>query len=91
MPDLVRERVETSATALLLAADRFCQAGHDIAEVERGGGAAPVLVCVTCTERWGQMETLRSWQEQYPRCFAESYPQGLPDLGITARPLDSYQ
>jgi hypothetical protein len=45
-----------------------------------------VLICVTCTELWGQLEVLRSWQEQCSCCFAKTHPKELPDLGITARP-----
>ena len=86
MSNMVEERIDAGPASLLLATDACCQAGHDTAEVERGGGAVPVLVCVTCTELWGQLEVLRSWQEQCPRCFAKTHPQGLPDLGITARP-----
>ncbi len=77
------------APSLLLATDACCQAGHVIAEVERDGGEMPVVLCVTCTERWGHKEGLRSWQEHCPDGFAEAYPRGLTDrdLGITARPV----
>lgn len=81
------ERSPGSATSLLLATDACCQAGHVIAEVERGGREMPVLVCVTCTERWGRRAGLQSWQERCPCCFAEAYPHGLTDrdLTVTAR------
>lgn len=78
------------STTLLLASDACCQAGHNVAEVERGGGEAPVLVCVTCTELWGRMEGLRSWQEHCPCCFSEAHPHGLADLGISAQPLSDH-
>lgn len=81
-------RAEKHATSLLLATDTCCQADHVIAEVERGGGEMPVVVCITCTELWGRREGLQSWQECCPRCFSETHPHGLTnlDLGITAQP-----
>lgn len=87
----VGERAERQTTALLLATDACCHAGHDIANVERGGGEIPSLVCVTCTALWGRREGLQSWQEHCSTCFAEVYPQGLPDLGVTAQPLSERQ
>ena len=85
------ERVEWQPIALLLATDACCHAGHDVANVERGGGEIPSLVCVTCTALWGRLEGLKSWQEHCSTCFAEAYPQGLPDLGVTAQPLSERQ
>lgn len=84
--DKEMETSPKSITSLLLATDACCQAEHVIAEVERGGGEMPVVVCITCTERWGRREGLRSWQERCPGDFAEAYPRGLTDRGITARP-----
>lgn len=82
-----KESGETWPTSLLLATDACCQAGHDVAEVERGGGEIPTLACITCTELWGRQQVLRSWQEQCATCFSQAYPNGMPDLGITAQPL----
>jgi len=81
------ERSLKSTTSLLLATAACCQAEHIIAEVERGGGEMLVVVCITCTERWGRRAGLRSWQERCPGGFAEAYPRGLTDRdhGITAR------
>ena len=83
------ERFPTSATSLLLATDACCQVGHIIAEVDRGGDEMPVVLCITCTERWGRRAGLRSWQKHCSGCFAEAYPHGLTDrdVGITARPV----
>lgn len=82
------ERVPKGATSLLLATDACCQAEHVIVEVERGGGEMPIVVCITCIERWGRKEGLRRWQERCPDSFLDAYPRGLTDLdlGITARP-----
>lgn len=77
---------ERRATPLLLATDACCAAGHDTALVERGG-AIPALVCVTCTALWGRLEERRSWQANWPDCFAKAHPEGLTDLGITAQAL----
>jgi hypothetical protein len=82
--------VERSSATLLLATDACCQSGHDTAEVEHGGGEVPLLICVTCTELWGRMEGLQSWQEHCPCCFSEAHPHGLVDLGITAQLLSSH-
>lgn len=82
------ERVPNGTTSLLLATDACCQAEHVIVEVEHGGGEMPAVVCITCIERWGRKEGLRSWQERCPGSFSDAYPRGLTDLdlGITARP-----
>lgn len=78
----------TSVLPLLLATDACCQGGHVTAEVERGGGEPPVLVCVTCAEWWGYREGLRGWAERCPDDFSQIYPRGLEELDrvITARP-----
>jgi hypothetical protein len=79
-------------TASLLAVTDTCrQAGHEMATVEREGGASPVVVRVTCTETWGRLGALPSWQEHCPCCFSEAHPNGLVDLGITARVLSAHK
>lgn len=78
-------------TQSLLAVTEACrEAGHETATVEREGAARPVVVCVTCTETWGRLDGLRSWQEHCPCCFSEAHPHGLADLGITAQVLSAH-
>lgn len=78
-------------TPSLLTATEACRrAGHEIATAEREGGARPVEICVTCTEQWGRLDGLRSWQEHCPCCFSEAHPNGLADLGITAQVLSTH-
>lgn len=79
----------TSILPLLLATDACCQVGHVTAEVERGGGEAPILVCVTCAVWWGYREGLRGWAERCPDSFSEVYSHGLVDFDevITAQPI----
>ncbi len=81
----MNEAVLQNTTSRLFATPACRQAGHETAAVEQEAGATPVIVCVTCTKRWGQLIGLRSWQEHCPCCFSEAHPNGLADLGITAQ------
>lgn len=84
------ESHQHDTASLLAVTDASRQAGHKMATVEHEGGASPVVVCVTCTETWGCLDGLRSWQEHCSCCFSEAHPHGLADLGITARVLSAH-
>ena len=69
---------------VLIATDACRHARHELATPEHAPGTDAML-CVTCTETWGNMKGLRDWQEHCPCCFSAAHPHGLADLGITAQ------
>jgi hypothetical protein len=76
--------------SLLTATETCRQAGHETANVERGGGASPVVICVTGTELWE-----RAFQPAKPagtlsRLLLGSPLSWLVDLGITAQVLSTH-
>ena len=73
---------------VLIATDACRRAGHELAVPEQAPDAGAVL-CVTCTETWGNMQGLRDWQQHCPCCFSAAHPHGLADLGISAQTSSS--
>lgn len=69
---------------VLVATENCHRLGHRLADGPLGDETETVIICLTCTETWGQLAGLRAWQENCPCCFSAAHPNGLTDLGITA-------
>lgn len=69
---------------VLVASDACRRGRHRLADEEQREGSETYTICITCTEAWGNLNGLRTWEENCPCCFSAAYPNGLPDLGITA-------
>jgi hypothetical protein len=76
--------------SLLTATETCRQAGHETANVERGGGASPVVICVTCTELWERASRPAKLAGALSLPLLGSPPHGLVNLGITAQVLSTH-
>ena len=78
-------------TPSVLTATGTCrQAGHETVNVERGGGASPVVICVTGTELWGRAFRPAKLAGALSLLLLGSPPHGLVNLGITAQVLSTH-
>lgn len=69
---------------VLVATENCRRLGHRLAQGPLDGDTEKAVICVTCTEAWGNLAGLKAWQENCPCCFSAAHPNGLSDLGITA-------
>lgn len=75
-----------NAPATLVATDACQRLGHRLAQSSSSISAqGEADTCITCTEEWGRLKGLRDWEEHCACCFSEAHPNGLADVGITAK------
>jgi hypothetical protein len=80
------DAISDKAPANLVATDACRRLNHRIAQSSSSSGAPEDTdACITCTEEWGRLKGLKDWQENCSCCFSEAHPNGLADVGITAK------
>ena len=78
-------------TPSLLTATETCrQAGHETANVERGGGASPVVICVIGTELRERAFQPAKLAGALSLLLLGRPPHGLVNLGITAQVFSTH-
>src|SRR5947209_20315006 len=78
-------------TPSLLTATETCrQAGHETANVERGGGASPVVICVIGTELRERAFRPPNLAGALSLLLLGRPPHGLVNLGITAQVFSTH-
>lgn len=78
------DTISDNAPATLVATDECRRLSHRLAQGS-SSSSAQGDACITCTEEWGRLKGLKDWQENCSCCFSEAHPNGLADVGITAK------